>query len=72
MERFSQLSRDELDEDDLFLVEDNEEKTVSKMTMDEFELALRIPFTEILQFPYLLAHDKLSELLQDPCLNATQ
>ncbi|XP_031433950.1 probable helicase senataxin isoform X1 [Clupea harengus] len=70
MERFSQLSRDELDEDDLFLVEDNEEKTVSKMTMDEFELALRIPFTEILQFPYLLAHDKLSELCLDALCRA--
>lgn len=62
--RFSQLTQDEL-EDDLFIVEDNQEMPVSKMTLQEFEAAVQVPLLEILQYPYLLANAKLSELLQD-------
>ncbi|XP_041914358.1 probable helicase senataxin isoform X3 [Alosa sapidissima] len=64
LSRFSQMSEDEL-EDDLFIVEDNQERPVSKMTMGEFEAALRTPLIEILQYPYLLAHSKLSDLCLD-------
>lgn len=60
--RFSQLTQDEL-EDDLFIVEDNQEMPVSKMTLQEFEAAVQVPLLEILQYPYLLAHAKLSECL---------
>ncbi|XP_062409419.1 probable helicase senataxin isoform X2 [Sardina pilchardus] len=63
--RFCQMTQDDI-EDDLFIVEDNQERPVSKMTMGEFEAALRIPLIEILQYPYLLAHSKLS----DVCLDA--
>lgn len=62
--RFSQLTQEEL-EDDLFIVEDNQEMPVSKMTLQEFEAAVQVPLQEILQYPYLLAHAKLSKLLLD-------
>ncbi|XP_048114696.1 probable helicase senataxin isoform X2 [Alosa alosa] len=64
LSRFSQMSEDELEED-LFIVEDNQERPVSKMTMGEFEAALRTPLVEILQYPYLLAHSKLSDMCLD-------
>ncbi|XP_063065996.1 probable helicase senataxin [Engraulis encrasicolus] len=63
---FSQLAAEELEDDDLFLVEDNVEKPVSKMSLHDIEAALLIAVTEILQHPYLLAHPELS----DVCLEA--
>ncbi|KAL2100056.1 hypothetical protein ACEWY4_004450 [Coilia grayii] len=63
---FSQLAEEELQDDDIFYVEDGEEKPVPKMSMHDVEAALRMAVTEILQYPYLLAHPKLSDL----CLEA--
>ncbi|XP_036384373.1 probable helicase senataxin isoform X2 [Megalops cyprinoides] len=60
--RFSQASEEELEEDDLLIVEDDQEIQVPKFTAAEYENFLRVPLTEILEYPYLMGHPKLCEM----------
>ncbi|KPP75887.1 putative helicase senataxin, partial [Scleropages formosus] len=62
--RFSQVSEEEL-EDDLLIVEDEQEIHVPKITGAEFENFLRVPLTEVLRYPYLMAHPKLCDMCVD-------
>ncbi|KAL4617413.1 putative helicase senataxin [Arapaima gigas] len=60
--RFSEVSEEELMEDDLFIVEEEHEIHLSKITGAEFENFVRVPLTEILKYPYLMMHPKLCDL----------
>ncbi|XP_023663656.2 probable helicase senataxin isoform X2 [Paramormyrops kingsleyae] len=59
--RFSQACAEELEDDDLFIVEEDQEIHVPKITGAEFENLLRVPITEMLKYPYLLEHQQLTE-----------
>ncbi|XP_046870298.1 probable helicase senataxin isoform X2 [Hypomesus transpacificus] len=60
---FSQFSEEELEDDDLWVIEDNQEETkVSKTNPAEYANLLRFPLLEILKYPYLMAHRQLSEM----------
>ncbi|MGH0142000.1 UNVERIFIED_CONTAM: hypothetical protein FKN15_043242 [Acipenser sinensis] len=48
------------EEDDLFIVEDDQEIQIHGITGPEFENNLRVPLLEILKYPYLLVHPKIS------------
>nr|XP_009503227.1 PREDICTED: probable helicase senataxin [Phalacrocorax carbo] len=55
--------RDDAGEDDeLFIVDENGETLLSGYVGPEFENNLRVPLLEILKYPYLLLHEKVSEL----------
>ncbi|NXL53340.1 SETX helicase, partial [Podilymbus podiceps] len=55
--------REEAGEDDeLFIVDENGETQLSGYVGPEFENNLRVPLLEILKYPYLLLHEKVSEL----------
>ncbi|KFV05946.1 putative helicase senataxin, partial [Tauraco erythrolophus] len=55
--------REEAGEDDeLFIVDENGETQLSGYVGPDFENNLRVPLLEILKYPYLLLHEKLSEL----------
>ncbi|KAI1904748.1 hypothetical protein AGOR_G00008890 [Albula goreensis] len=67
--RFSQASETELEEDELLIVEDDQEIQVPKFTAAEYENFLRVPLTEILKYPYLMGHSKLSEMCVEALCN---
>ncbi|NXS38520.1 SETX helicase, partial [Pomatostomus ruficeps] len=50
------------EEDELFLVDENGETRLSGYVGPNFENNLRVPLLEILKYPYLLLHKKVSEL----------
>ncbi|KFZ60473.1 putative helicase senataxin, partial [Podiceps cristatus] len=55
--------REEAGEDDeLFIVDENGETQLPGYVGPEFENNLRVPLLEILKYPYLLLHEKVSEL----------
>ncbi|KFQ92977.1 putative helicase senataxin, partial [Nipponia nippon] len=55
--------REEVGEDDeLFIVDENGETQLSGFVGPDFENNLRVPLLEILKYPYLLLHEKVSEL----------
>ncbi|NXV71251.1 SETX helicase, partial [Atlantisia rogersi] len=55
--------REEAGEDDeLFVVDENGETQLSGYVGPDFENNLRVPLLEILKYPYLLLHEKVSEL----------
>ncbi|NWV22692.1 SETX helicase, partial [Origma solitaria] len=55
--------REETGEDDeLFLIDENGETRLSGYVGPNFENNLRVPLLEILKYPYLLLHKKVSEL----------
>ncbi|KAM6984647.1 putative helicase senataxin [Aplochiton taeniatus] len=62
LSRFSLASNEELEEDDLCVIENGQEFKVSKMTAAEFANTLRYPLSEILKYPYLMSHPKLSQM----------
>ncbi|NXP21285.1 SETX helicase, partial [Scytalopus superciliaris] len=60
IEKFMQ---EEMGEDDeLFLVDENGETRLSGYVGPDFENNLRVPLLEILKYPYLLLHERVSEL----------
>ncbi|XP_062333403.1 probable helicase senataxin [Osmerus eperlanus] len=60
---FSQFSKEELEDDDLWVIEDNQEETkVSKTNPAEYANVLRFPLLEILKYPYLMADPQLSDM----------
>ncbi|KAJ8286560.1 hypothetical protein GJAV_G00040580 [Gymnothorax javanicus] len=63
--RFTQLSEEELEDDDLFLIQDDQEIQVPKFTAAQYENLLRVPIIEMLMYPYLMGHSKLSEMFVD-------
>uniref|UniRef100_A0A8C5UHB0 Senataxin n=1 Tax=Malurus cyaneus samueli TaxID=2593467 RepID=A0A8C5UHB0_9PASS len=50
------------EDDELFLVDENGETRLSGYLGPNFENNLRVPLLEILKYPYLLLHEKVSEL----------
>uniref|UniRef100_A0A8C0BIT2 Senataxin n=1 Tax=Buteo japonicus TaxID=224669 RepID=A0A8C0BIT2_9AVES len=55
--------REETGEDDeLFIVDENGDTQLSGYVGPDFENNLRVPLLEILKYPYLLLHEKVSEL----------
>ncbi|XP_068067287.1 probable helicase senataxin isoform X2 [Anomalospiza imberbis] len=53
---------EETGEDELFLVDEHGETPLSGYVGPNFESNLRVPMLEILKYPYLLLHEKVSEL----------
>uniref|UniRef100_A0A672NI82 Probable helicase senataxin n=1 Tax=Sinocyclocheilus grahami TaxID=75366 RepID=A0A672NI82_SINGR len=49
----------ELEEDDIFIIEDDHEEPVSKISPAEFHDRLRFPLFEVLKYPYLLCYRDL-------------
>ncbi|NXT43953.1 SETX helicase, partial [Pelecanoides urinatrix] len=50
------------EDDELFIVDDNGETQLSGYVGPDFENNLRVPLLEVLKYPYLLLHEKVSEL----------
>ncbi|NWR34826.1 SETX helicase, partial [Tachuris rubrigastra] len=50
------------EEDELFLVDEKGETRLSGYVGPDFENNLRVPLLEILKYPYLLLHERVSEL----------
>uniref|UniRef100_A0A672UMM1 Senataxin n=1 Tax=Strigops habroptila TaxID=2489341 RepID=A0A672UMM1_STRHB len=50
------------EDDELFLVDENGETQLSGYVGPDFENNLRVPLLEILKYPYLLLHERVSEL----------
>ncbi|XP_009997180.1 PREDICTED: probable helicase senataxin [Chaetura pelagica] len=50
------------DDDELIIVNEGEERQLSGYVGPDFENNLRVPLLEILKYPYLLLHEKVSEL----------
>lgn len=56
--------REEAGEDDeLFIVDENGDTQLSGYVGPDFENNLRVPLLEILKYPYLLLHEKVSMYL---------
>ncbi|MBN3281370.1 SETX helicase, partial [Polyodon spathula] len=63
LDHFGKSLKEEVgEEDDLFIVEDDQEIQIHGITGPEFENNLRVPLLEILKYPYVLVHPKISEL----------
>ncbi|NXT58208.1 SETX helicase, partial [Pluvianellus socialis] len=50
------------EDDELFIVDENGETQLTGYVGPDFENNLRVPLLEILKYPYLLLHEKVSEL----------
>ncbi|NXI04506.1 SETX helicase, partial [Pachycephala philippinensis] len=50
------------EDDELFLIDENGETRLSGYVGPNFENNLRVPLVEILKYPYLLLHEKVSQL----------
>ncbi|KFQ45021.1 putative helicase senataxin, partial [Nestor notabilis] len=50
------------EDDELFVVDENGETQLSGYVGPDFENNLRVPLLEILKYPYLLLHERVSEL----------
>ncbi|XP_010078865.1 PREDICTED: probable helicase senataxin [Pterocles gutturalis] len=50
------------EDDELFIVDENGETQLSGYVGPDFENNLRVPLLEILKYPYLLLHERVSEL----------
>lgn len=51
------------DDDELYIVDNNGEAQPFDFTGQDFENKLRVPLLEILKYPYLLLHERVSEYL---------
>ncbi|NXA34857.1 SETX helicase, partial [Eudromia elegans] len=61
--RIEKSTKEEVGEDDeLFIVDENGDTQLSGYVDPDFENNLRVPLLEILKYPYLLLHEKVSEL----------
>ncbi|NXX74341.1 SETX helicase, partial [Urocolius indicus] len=56
------MGEDAGEDDELFIVDENGEIPLSGYVGPDFENNLRVPLLEILKYPYLLLHEKVSEL----------
>ncbi|XP_036039249.1 LOW QUALITY PROTEIN: probable helicase senataxin [Onychomys torridus] len=50
------------DDDELYIVDNNGEEQLFDCSGQDFENKLRVPLFEILKYPYLLLHERVSEL----------
>lgn len=53
------------EDDELFLVDEHGETRLSGFVGPNFENNLRVPLLEILKYPYLLLHKKVSTYISD-------
>ncbi|KAF5893842.1 putative helicase senataxin isoform X1, partial [Clarias magur] len=53
----------DLEDDDLYFVEDGHEQPVPKVSPEEFHNQLRFPLMEVLKYPYLLCHQELCDIV---------
>lgn len=51
------------DDDELYIVDINGEEPLFDLTGQDFENKLRVPLLEMLKYPYLLLHERVSEYL---------
>ena len=51
------------DDDELYIIDSNGEAQLFDFTGQDFENKLRVPLLEILKYPYLLLHERVSEYL---------
>lgn len=58
------------DDDELYIVDNNGEEQLFDCSGQDFENRLRVPLFEILKYPYLLLHERVSEYLG--CINFTK
>ncbi|XP_058270980.1 probable helicase senataxin isoform X1 [Hemibagrus wyckioides] len=65
LEVFRKMLEADLEDDDLFFVENGYEQRVSAVTPEEFHNQLRFPLMEVLKYPYLLCHKELCEMVVD-------
>ncbi|NXT01400.1 SETX helicase, partial [Jacana jacana] len=56
------MSEEAGEDDELFIVDENGETQLSGYVGPDFENNLRVPLLEILKYPYLLLHEKVSDL----------
>ncbi|XP_049322547.1 probable helicase senataxin isoform X2 [Astyanax mexicanus] len=63
LEVFREMFDSEMEEDDLYLVENGKEQPISGISLDEIHDRLRSPFMEVLKYPYLLCHQGLCEMV---------
>ncbi|KAM8804001.1 putative helicase senataxin [Rhynchonycteris naso] len=52
----------EIEDDELYIVDNNGEAQLFDFTGQDFENKLRVPLLEILKYPYLLLHERVNEL----------
>lgn len=57
------MREDAGDDDELLIVDENGETQLSGYVGPDFENNLRVPLLEILKYPYLLLHEKVSMYL---------
>lgn len=57
------MREDAGEDDELFIVDENGETQLSGYVGPDFENNLRVPLLEILKYPYLLLHEKVSMYL---------
>uniref|UniRef100_W5UB54 Putative helicase senataxin n=1 Tax=Ictalurus punctatus TaxID=7998 RepID=W5UB54_ICTPU len=60
---FRDMLEADLEDSDLFFVDDEQEQPVSKFTPEEFLNGLRFPLMEVLKYPYLLCDRDLCEMV---------
>lgn len=51
------------EDDELFIVDENGDTQLSGYVGPDFENNLRVPLLEILKYPYLLLHERVSRYL---------
>lgn len=54
------MQEEAAEDDELFIVDENGETQLSGYLGPDFENNLRVPLLEILKYPYLLLHEKVS------------
>ncbi|KAF4076992.1 hypothetical protein AMELA_G00203080 [Ameiurus melas] len=60
---FRDMLEADLEDSDLFFIDDEQEQPVSKFTPEEFLNGLRFPLMEVLKYPYLLCDRDLCEMV---------
>ncbi|XP_062867427.1 probable helicase senataxin [Trichomycterus rosablanca] len=63
LEVFREMLEVNLEDCDLFFVDNGLEQPVSRFSPEEFHNRLRFPLTEVLKYPYLLCHRDLCEMV---------
>ncbi|KAF7696811.1 hypothetical protein HF521_005229 [Silurus meridionalis] len=63
LEVFREMLEVDVDDHDLYFVEEGHELPVSKFTAEEFLNQLRFALMEVLKYPYLLCHQELCQMV---------
>ncbi|TSK72033.1 putative helicase senataxin [Bagarius yarrelli] len=63
LEVFREMLEADLEDDDLFFVDNGHEQRIPRFTPEEFHNRLRFPLVEVLKYPYLLCHKELCEMV---------